>query len=85
MEINNTSIFQLVNINPNLNKIIDLFNRLDTKLIITDLQHHCIKRIELHEYVINNYFDNNCYEHMDTVKQFFKKYFTYLTEDQDNR
>ncbi len=40
--------------------------------------------MDLHKYVINNYFDNNYYEHIDTVKQFLKIYFTYLTEDQDS-
>jgi hypothetical protein len=44
----------------------------------------CIKRMDLHKYVINNYFDNNYYENIDTVKQILKIYFTYLTEEQDN-
>ncbi len=83
MEINNTNKFPLVNNNPKLNKIIYLFNWLDTKLIITDLQHHCIKRMDLHKYEINYHFDNYYYEHIDAVKQFFKFYFTYLTEDQE--
>ena len=84
MEINNTNKLPLSNNNPKLNKIIYLFNWLDTKLIITDLQHHCIKKMDLHKYVINNYFDNNYYENIDTVKQFLKIYFTYSTEEQDN-
>ena len=84
MEINNTNKLPLSNNNPKLNKIIYLFNWLDTKLIITDLQHHCIKRMDLHKYVINNYFDNNYYENIDTVKQLLNIYFTYSTEEQDN-
>ena len=44
MEINNTNKLPLSNNNPKLNKIMYLFNWLDTKLIITDLQHHCIKK-----------------------------------------
>ncbi len=36
MEINVTNKFPLVNNNPKLNKIIYLFDWLDTKLIITD-------------------------------------------------
>ena len=84
MEINNTNKFPLSNNNPKLNKIICLFNWLDTKLIITDMHFHCIKRINLHKYVINHYFDNNYYENIDTVKQILKFYFTYSTEEQDN-
>ncbi len=72
MEINNTNRFPLVNNNPKLNKIIYLFNWLDTKLMITDHQYHCIKRMDLHEYVINKYFDNKYYENIDTVKQLLK-------------
>ena len=44
MEINNTNKLPLSNNNPKLNKIIYLFNWLDTKLIITDIYHHCIKK-----------------------------------------
>ncbi len=81
MVINNTNKLPLLNNNPKLKKTIDLFNWLDTKLIITDLQLHCIKKPDLHKYVINNYFDNNYYENIDTVKQFLKFYFTYSTEE----
>ena len=84
MEINNTNKLPLSNNNPKLNKIIYLFNWLDTKLIITDIKYHCIKRMDLHKYVINNYFDNNYYENIDTVKQLLNIYFTYSTEEQDN-
>ena len=84
MEINNTNKLPLTNNNPKLNKIIYLFNWLDTKLIITDMYFHCIKKIDLHKYVINNYFDNNYYENIDAVKQFLKMYFSYSTEKQDN-
>ena len=44
MEINNTNKLQLSNNNPKLNKIIYLFNWLDTKLIITDMYFHSIKK-----------------------------------------
>ena len=40
--------------------------------------------MDLHKYVINNYFDNNYYENIDAVKQFLKMYFSYSTEKQDN-
>ena len=70
MERNYTNKLPLWTNKHKLNKVIGLFNWLDTKLKITDLQHHCIKRMDLHKYVINNYFDNNYYEHIDTVKHF---------------
>ena len=72
MEINNKNKLPLSNNNPKLNKIIYLFNWLDTKLLITDLQHHCSKRMDLHKYVITNCFDCRYYENIDTVKQFLK-------------
>ena len=84
MEINNTNKLPLSNNNPKLNKIIYLFNWLDTKLIITDMYFHCIKKIDLQKYVINNYFDNLYYENIDTVKQILKIYFKYSTKEQDN-
>ena len=84
MEINNTNKFPLVNNNPKLNKIIYLFNWLDTKLIITDMYLILSKKIDLQKYVINNYFDNNYYENIDSVKQILKIYFTYSTKEQDN-
>ena len=87
MEINNTNKLPLSNNNPKLNKIIYLFNWLDTKLIITDMYFHSIKKIDLQKYVINNYFDNNYYENIDTVnlsKTDIKIYFTYSTKEQDN-
>ena len=40
--------------------------------------------MDLHKYVINNYFDINFYENIDTVKKFLRIYFTYSTEGQDN-
>jgi hypothetical protein len=51
MEINNANKLPLSNNNPN--KIIYLFNWLDTKLIITDMYFHSIKKTDLHKYVIN--------------------------------
>jgi hypothetical protein len=74
MEINNTNKLPLSNKNPKLNKIIYLFNWLDTKLIITDLQHHCIKRSELQKYAITNYFDCRFYENIDTTKDVKHKF-----------
>jgi hypothetical protein len=84
IEINNTNKLPLSNNNPKLDKIIYLFNWLDTKLIITDMYFHSIKKIDLHKYIINNYFDNNYYENIDTVKQILKIYFTYSTKEQEN-
>ena len=40
--------------------------------------------MDLHKYVINNYFDNDYYENIDTVKQILKIYYTYSTKEQDN-
>jgi hypothetical protein len=75
MEINITNIFPFVNNIPKRNKIIYLFNWLDTKLIIADRQHHSIRKMDLHKYLINNYFDNNFYGNIDTVKQFLQNIF----------
>ena len=44
MEINDTNKLPLSNNNSKLNKIIYLFNWLDTKLIITDMYFHSIKK-----------------------------------------
>jgi hypothetical protein len=59
MEINNTNKFPLLTNNHKLNKVICLFNWLDTKLKITDREYACIKKTGLQKYVINNYFDNS--------------------------
>ena len=40
--------------------------------------------MDLHKYVINNYFDNDYYENIDTVKKFLRIYFTYSTEERIN-
>ncbi len=58
MEINDTNKLPLLTNNHKLNKIICLFNWLDTKLKINDNQYACIKKTDLQKYVINNYFDN---------------------------
>ena len=58
--------------NHKLNKIICLFNWLDTKLKITDHQYDSINRTDLKKYVINNYFDCRYYENIDIVKQLLK-------------
>jgi len=83
MDINNTNKFPLVNNNPKLNKIVCLFNWLDTKLKINDDHYSCINRIHLQKYVITNYFDNCYYENIDLVKQLLKIYFKFTTKKQE--
>ncbi len=56
MEISNTNELPFLTINHKLNKIICLFNWLDTKLKITDREDNYIKKTDLQKYVIDNYF-----------------------------
>ena len=84
MEINNNgNKLPLLTNNHKLNKIVCLFNWLDTKLKINDDQYSCINRIHLQKYVITNYFDNCYYENIDLVKQLLKIYFKFSTKDQE--
>jgi hypothetical protein len=75
MEKNNTSEFLLLTDNHKLNKIICLFNWLDTKFKITYRYDDYIKKTDLQKYVINNYFDDSYYENIDIVKQIYKNLF----------
>ena len=83
MEINNTNKLSLLTSNYKLNKIICLFNWLDTKIQITDHQYDCIKKTDLQKYVITNYFDNCYYQNIDLVRQFLKIYFKFSTKEQE--
>ena len=83
MEINNTNNLSLLTSNYKLNKIICLFNWLDTKLKITDNEYNCIKKTDLQKYVITNYFDNCYYQNIDLVRQFLKIYFKFTTKEQE--
>jgi len=83
MEMNNTNNLSLLTSNYKLNKIICLFNWLDTKLKITDDEYACIKKTELQKYVITNYFDNCYYQNIDLVRQFLKIYFKFTTKEQE--
>ena len=83
MEINNTNKLSLLTSNYKLNKIICLFNWLDTKLKITDNEYNCIKKTDLQKYVITNYFDNCYYQNIDLVRQFLKIYFKFTTKEQE--
>ena len=83
MEMNNTNNLSLLTSNYKLNKIICLFNWLDTKLKITDDEYACIKKTELQKYVITNYFDNCYYQNIDLVRQFLKNYFKFSTKEQE--
>jgi hypothetical protein len=61
MEMNNDgNKLSFLTSNYKLNKIICLFNWLDTKLKINDDEYSCINKTHLQKYVIINYFDN-CY------------------------
>jgi hypothetical protein len=83
MEMNNTNNLSLLTSNYKLNKIICLFNWLDTKLKITDNEYNCIKKTDLQKYVITNYFDNCYYQNIDLVKQLLKIYFKFSTKEQE--
>ena len=84
MEINNNgNKLPLLTNNHKLNKIVCLFNWLDTKLKINDDQYSYINRIHLQKYVITNYFDNCYYENIDLVKQLLKIYFKFSTKEQE--
>ena len=83
MEINNTNKLSLLTSNYKLNKIICLFNWLDTKLKITENEYNCIKKTDLQKYVITNYFDNCYYQNIDLVRQFLKIYFKFTTKEQE--
>ncbi len=83
MEINNNgNKLPLLTNNHKLNKIVCLFNWLDTKLKINDDEYSCISKTHLQKYVITNYFDNCYYENIDLVKQLFKIYFKFSTKEQ---
>ena len=84
MEINNDgNKLSFLTSNYKLNKIICLFNWLDTKIQITDHQYDCIKKTDLQKYVITNYFDNCYYLYIDLVKHFLEIYFKFSTKEQE--
>ena len=84
MEMNNNgNHLSFLTSNYKLNKIICLFNWLDTKLQITDREYSCIKKTDLQKYVITNYFDNCYYLYIDLVKQFLEFYFKFSTKEQE--
>jgi predicted S18 family serine protease len=84
MEINNTYELPLLTNNQERNKLICLFNWLDTKLKTTEDRFNSITMSELQKYVITNYFDCRYYENIDFVKQILKIYFTFSTKVQNN-
>ena len=83
-KINNNGIPLLTN-NHKLNKIVYLFNWLDTKLNINDNQYSCISKTHLQKYVITNYFDNCYYQNIDLVRQILKICFMFSTKEQEYR
>ena len=84
MKINNDgNQLAFLTSNYKLNKIICLFNWLDTKLQITDREYACIKKTDLQKYVITNYFDNCYYQNIDLVKQLLETYFKFSTKEQE--
>ena len=84
MEISNDgNKLSFLTSNYKLNKIICLFNWLDTKLQITDREYACIKKTDLQKYIITNYFDNCYYQNIDLVKQLLKNYFKFTTKEQE--
>ena len=84
MKINNDgNHLSFLTSNYKLNKIICLFNWLDTKIQITDHEYACIKKTDLQKYVITNYFDNCYYLCIDLVKQLLEFYFKFSTKEQE--
>jgi hypothetical protein len=84
MEINNNeNKLPILTNNHKLNKIICLFNWLDTKLKITYNEYDSINKTHLQKYVIINYFDNCYYQKIDLEKQLLKIYFKFSTKDQE--
>ena len=84
MKINNDgNQLAFLTSNYKLNKIICLFNWLDTKLKITNHEYACIKKTDLQKYVITNYFDNCYYQNIDLVKQLLETYFKFSTKEQE--
>jgi hypothetical protein len=81
-KINNQykSIMESLCENQERNKLMCLFNWLDTKLEITDNAYSCIKRSGLQKYEIAIYFDYRHYENIDFVNQVLKTYFTFSTK-----
>jgi hypothetical protein len=84
MEINNNgNKLPLLTNNHKLNKIVCLFNWLDTKLKINDDTYSCISKTHLQKYVITNYFNICYYENIDLVKQLLKNYFKFSRKEQE--
>ena len=63
-------IFPLLSENRQLNKLIRLFNWLDTKLEITNNSHDSINRKELYKYIMENHRDS--YFPNDLIKLYFR-------------
>ena len=81
MEINK---IPLVYENHKSNKLICLFQWLDTKIIITDDVNDKITRYELYEFKIINFYNNNYYANIKFVKQVLKIFFMHPTKEQDH-
>ena len=65
-------------------KCIALLNWLDTKLELTDYKLDMIKRNELYNFIISEYFNDNYYKNIDFVKQVLKVFFMHSTKEQDS-
>ena len=57
---------------------------LNTKLKKTDNINNIIKRNELYNFIISEYFNDVYYENIDFVKQVLKRFFMHPTKEQDN-
>ncbi len=73
----------LLSENQERNKFVCLFNRLDTKLEITEDKSNCVDKMDLQKHVTANYFDYFHYRNIDFVKRGLKIYFMFSTKEQD--
>ena len=61
-----------------------LLTWLDTKLQLTDSCRDSIKRNELYNFIISEYFNDVYYENIDFVKLVLKRFFMHPAKEQDN-
>ena len=71
-------IFPLLSENRQLNRLIRLFNWLDTQLEVTNDKHDSINRKELYKYIMENHKGSYFPNHL------IKLYFTFSTIEQDD-
>ena len=66
-------------------KCFALLNWLDTKLELTDDYYDVIKRKDLYEYIISNFYNDQYFKNIDFMKQVLKIFFMHETKTQYNK